>query len=321
MNTDSSSSSLYQKITFADAIQLGSPPTWAASIAPVFVGVALTLTTLASSGKPKLFTAQGTLTFVLMLVTAILLQSAVNTLNDYADFKKGTDTAENSVDLQDVPIINKHLNPKSARNVAIAYMGLALLTGLGVVALSSIYLLFFGVLGAAVVALYSLGPKPISYLPISELISGLVMGEIITNATYFAIAGTFEPMIILWALPCFFTIATIMQTNNTCDIERDKEAGRVTLPILLGKKRSGHVIALAQTVALGIAGAYTLGHAFPWGTVVMVIGVLVCAKNIATIATFDYSYKTRPQAMRRISQQAKLVNGFFVCAIAIGALL
>lgn len=321
MSTQTSSAPTYQKITFADALQLASPPTWAASIFPVLVGASLTLTQKNVQGQRLLFTSRGLLIFILMFFTAILLQSAVNVLNDYADFKKGTDTAENSVDLVDVPIINKNLNPKSALNVAFVYLGLAAVCGSSVVALTTYITLIMGLIGAATVGLYSLGPKPISYLPLGEFISGFVMGEIICNATYYAIAGKFNPLIVVWALPLFFTIATIMQTNNTCDIKRDIEAGRKTLPILLGKTRSGHVIALAQILALGIAGAYSINHSFPWGTLIMTLAVIVCARNIVTIYNFDYSYKTRPQAMQRIAKQAVLVNGFYFVAIVIGALL
>lgn len=321
MNAQTSAERGYQKLTLADAWQLASPQTWAASIAPVLVGAALTLPSLNKAGERYLCTPRGVLIFVLMLFTSVLLQSAVNVLNDYADFKKGTDTAENSVDLVDVPIINKNLNPHDALKVALIYMACAAVLGLSVVAMTSYVTLIMGLIGAAVVALYSLGPKPISYLPIAEFVSGFVMGEIICNATYYVLVGTFNPLVIVWALPCFLTIATIMQTNNTCDIERDIEAGRTTLPIMLGKKRSGRGIALAQMCALGVAGAYTIGHAFPWGTLIMALAVFVCAKNIATIYNFDYSFKTRPQAMQRIAKQAVLVNGFYFVAIVIGALL
>ena len=321
MNTQTSSEMNYQKLTLADAWQLASPPTWVASISPVLIGAALSLEHFNSQGQRFLFTARGVLIFVLMFFTSVLLQSAVNVLNDYADFKKGTDTAENSVDLVDVPIINKNLNPKSALYVALAYLAIAAICGLTVVALTDYLTLVMGLIGAAAVAFYSLGPKPISYLPLGEFISGLVMGEIICNATYYALVGTFNPLVIVWALPLFFTIATIMQTNNTCDIERDIDAGRKTLPILLGKKWSGRGIALAQMFALGVAGAYTISHAFPWGTLIMALAVVVCARNIVTLYNFDYSYKTRPQAMQGIAKQAVLVNGFYFAAIVIGALL
>ena len=321
MNPQTTEPLAYSKITLGDAIQLASPQTWAASIAPVLVGAALTLTQRNADGVRYFFTARGVLIFFLMLFTSILLQSAVNVLNDYADFKKGTDTAENSVDLVDVPIINKNLNPKSALNVALAYLVIAAISGFTVVFMTSWLTLVMGLFGAAIVGLYSLGPKPISYLPLSEVISGLVMGEIICIATYYALTMTMQPALFFWALPLFFTIATIMQTNNTCDIDRDREVGRKTLPLLLGKKQSGHAMALWQVLALSIAGAYAFTIGSPWSLLIMAFAVLACAKNIATIYTFDYSFKTRPQAMKRASMQAVLVNGFYFLAIVIGALL
>lgn len=314
----------YSKISFADMVQLGSPATWAASIIPVAVAATFALV-FSNFGRTDFFIMQGgwNMYFVrlaLMLITVIALQAAVNTFNDYADFKKGTDDADNSVDLQDVPIINKNLNPKDALKVGIGYMAIAGTTGLTLSIISSLELIVWGLLAAAIVALYSFGPKPISYLPISELVSGLTMGGIITYATWYALSGLhFLPMLAV-AVPPILMIGTIMQTNNTCDRERDREAGRTTLPLLIGMRASAIVMLFASLFSY-VMMAGILYLYFPRGLYALFVLVVINLPQLKTITSFDYNYKTRPEAMKRASMQALYVNFAFILSLLIGALL
>ncbi len=94
--------STYQRITFKAIIELAAPPSWAAAICPVLVGTALAF---GLQGEVNL------LYTLILLFAAILMQSAVNTINDYFDFIKGTDTAENCIDTTDASIIYNHINP------------------------------------------------------------------------------------------------------------------------------------------------------------------------------------------------------------------
>lgn len=46
----------------------------------------------------------------------------------------------------------------------------------------------------------------------------------------------FEPLVLLVALPLIFGIGMILFTNNTCDIEKDIEAQRKTISVVLGRE-------------------------------------------------------------------------------------
>lgn len=311
----------YSKITIRDAIQLGSPATWAAAIIPVAVGV--TCATLLSPsadiimrGGWPLFVLRS----VLMLLTAIMLQAAVNTFNDYADFKKGTDSADNSVDLVDVPIIHKNLNPKDALKVGVTYVVIAGVTGFSLAFISGPYLIFWGILGAAIVGLYSFGPTPISYLPISELVSGLVMGGIITVATWYALTGTFFTPLLIAAIPPVICIGLIMMTNNTCDIERDRSAGRRTLPLIIGMRASAVIMTIGYLISYSMMAGF-LKLYFEKGLYALAVFFILNIPTLLKIVGFDFNYQTRPQAMKRASRQALYVNAAFILSLLIGALL
>ena len=74
----------YRPLTAKQALQLAAPHTWAASVCPSLFGIFYSRLT----GSPLgLFRAAA------VLAACVFLQSAVNTLNDYVDFVKGTDSA------------------------------------------------------------------------------------------------------------------------------------------------------------------------------------------------------------------------------------
>ncbi|MCL2526272.1 MAG: prenyltransferase [Coriobacteriia bacterium] len=312
----------YRDLNVKAAIQLMAPHTWVAAVAPVLVGATLTIG-LRDFTPFDFFTtgwagATALLIVVLMLVCAICAQSAVNTLNDYYDFKSGTDTAENCVDETDAAIIYHQLNPRSAKHLALALVGVAFACGLVVTWLSTPLVLLLGLAGVAAVLLYSAGPKPISFLPIGELVSGLVMGGFITWATYLAMTGHLSWLAMLGAVPPLITIALIMQVNNTADIERDITAGRRTLPILIGARRSASMIAALSVLALFFCLKFVFFTA-PWGVPVILLAAFVSRKHLLLLKRGPYDAENRPAVMKAVVAQAVITNAAFIVAILLGA--
>ena len=73
----------YSPLTPSLAFQLAAPHTWVAAIMPVLFSIEYSAITY--SGKVSILLA------LILLAICILMQSAVNVLNDYFDFKKGAD--------------------------------------------------------------------------------------------------------------------------------------------------------------------------------------------------------------------------------------
>ena len=205
------------------ALQLAAPHTWPASIMPVLI---------ATTGRLSPF-----MTMVL-LVICILMQASVNTFNDYFDYVKGTDSADDNVEVADAVLIYNAVNPRSVLALAIGFLATAFLAGIYVMYYAGLIPLVIAAVGAVIVVAYSGGKTPISYLPIGEAVSGLVMGGLIPLACYQVLTGRLEFMMLVWATPAIIGVGLIMMTNNTCDIEKDIEANRRTLPVLLGRPRA-----------------------------------------------------------------------------------
>lgn len=226
-----SSKQTYSPLSPKLMIQLAAPHTWAASLFPVFIATCLALATTSSHSV-------SIVTVVVLLAISILFQSAVNTINDYFDYIKGADTLENQSDPTDAVLVYNNVNPQEALRFALVLIGAAFALGIYCILIAGWIPLVIALIGALIVFLYSGGRTPISYLPIGELVSGITMGELITFASYYCLTKQAEPLVFVWALPVMLGIALIMMTNNGCDIEKDIEANRKTLPVLLGRKRT-----------------------------------------------------------------------------------
>ena len=219
----------YRPLTAKQALQLAAPHTWAASVCPSLFGICYSRL----MGFPL-----GPFRAAAVLAACVFLQSAVNTLNDYVDFVKGTDSASDNVEVTDAVLVYGGIDPKSARNLGFFYLFAGLLSGLAASAGAGPVPLLIGAVGGATVLLYSGGPLPVSSLPLGEVVSGFVMGGLIPLGTAACADGKFHPEILFYSLPLIIGIGLIMMSNNGCDIEKDLRAGRKTLPTILGRERT-----------------------------------------------------------------------------------
>ncbi len=286
------------------AFQLAAPHTWAAAIMPVLLSCVYCAVTY----SPKL-----SISFALiLLLICILMQSAVNVFNDYFDFKKGTDTRENSSeDKFDAVLVYNRLNPRSVCLLGVGFLVIAGILGLYLVFLTSWILLVLGVIGALIVVLYSGGKTPISYLPIGEFVSGFVMGGIIPLACCYALSGVFDLFVLLISLPTMIGIGMILFTNNTCDIEKDIPAQRKTLSVVLGRER-GPRIYRTMILAWIVVVAAIVGICFPAGTPITMIMVLAEFPVLRAIMSNPLTQQSRTTAMSQIVM-LNVIMGVFYC--------
>jgi len=219
----------YEKMSLKQVLGFAAPNTWTASVLPVIFGVVLSYV-LKGTWDP--------LMSVCLLLICMLMQSAVNTLNDYSDYVKETDTLENCDDPSEAILVYHRLNPKAVLLLGFGFLAAAALLGVWVTIKAGFAPLIIGVIGGVVILLYSFGKLPISYIPLGELISGFIMGGLIPLAVFSAITGEIDFFVLVYAVPFIISVGLLMNTNNMCDIEKDVPAGKKTIPVLLGRKRS-----------------------------------------------------------------------------------
>ena len=292
----------HNPLTLKMAINLAAPHTWPAAIMPTLVALCV-----ASNSTPLSVTMSLTL-----LVIVTLMQSAVNTFNDYYDFVKGSDSADDYVDPSDAVLVYNDVDPKAALKLAIAMLVCAFALGIYAIVKAGFVPLVIALIGALFVVLYSAGKSPISYLPLGEAVSGIVMGGLIPLAVYQVVTGKLDFSMLLLAIPAIIGVGLNMFTNNTCDIERDVPSGRKTLPVLLGRDaavRWYHIAVIVWIVDIIINVAVV---ATP-GLIVVPFMLLAAYPLVKALFANPMTPERRLQAMPQILS-VNIVLGAFYCA-------
>lgn len=299
----------FESLTPKLAFQLMAPQTLAPSILAVLFSIVYTAVSF--SGTVNLLLAT-----VLFLI-CILMQSAANTLNDYFDFKKGTDSLENSSEDEfDAVLVYHDLNPAHVLIFAIIQLVIAALLGCYIVTISGVVPLVIGVIGAVVVVIYSAGRTPLSYLPIGEFAIGIVMGGLIPLACVYVLSGVLDWFLTLTAIPLMIGIGMVLATNNTCDIEKDIEAKRQTLAVTLG--RATAVTLYKMVILIWIALIIVLELIFfTQGTVFGILMICASFPVLRALLNNPLIQASRDGAMAQIVSLNIIFIAFYCLSIAL----
>lgn len=247
-----------KELRFKDIVNLAAPHTWTGSVTPAVIGLAIAYHQTGHLDSLMVFC---------LFVIVILMQSAVNAFDDYADFVKGTDTLDNSPDAYDAVIVYG-MNPKTARNLGFLFLLLALIPAVYVVYTCGLVPLYIGLIGAVVLFCYAFGRMPISYLPLGELLCGFVMGGLIPLAAYYMQVRELNWFVLVEALPPMIGMSINMFSNNGCDIERDIPAGRKTLACIIGRRKTDRLYRILLIIWV-LSPVIVLGAQMRWGSVLI----------------------------------------------------
>ncbi len=202
------------------------PHTLTASFIPVFVGTMLALV-------DGVFDS---LLFAAMLLASMLIQSATNMFNEYFDYKRGLDN-EDSVGIGGT-IVRDGIAPKVVLKLGYIFFGLAVLLGVFICMFSSWWIAVVGTVCMIVGYLYTGGSHPIAYTPFGEVSAGFMMGTVIIGISYFIQTGRITSDVLLISIPTALFISCLLLANNIRDLKGDKENGRRTIAILLGRRNA-----------------------------------------------------------------------------------
>lgn len=174
--------------------------------------------------------------FLLALIGTLLLQSAANLINEYADYRRGADRLKQAG--QGMTIKQKILKPASVRNGAILTTAAGCLLGLFLLSRSGPLLWLIGIGGVLVAISYTAGPFPLAYHGLGEIAVAIFMGPAIVVGAYYvmspAVANARIGELCLISLPIAFMVAAILHANNIRDMDADRAANKRTLAVIFG---------------------------------------------------------------------------------------
>ncbi len=176
------------------------------------------------------------LPFLLALIGTLLLQSAANLINEYADYRRGADALKQAG--QGMTIKRKILKPQSVRNGAVLTTVAGCLIGLFLWSQSGHLLWLIGIGGVLVVIGYTAGPFPLAYHGLGEIAVAVFMGPAIVVGAYYvmfpAVTNARIAELCLISLPIAFMVAAILQANNIRDMDADRAVSKRTLAVIFG---------------------------------------------------------------------------------------
>ncbi|MGN8645250.1 1,4-dihydroxy-2-naphthoate polyprenyltransferase [Gracilibacillus sp. HCP3S3_G5_1] len=244
------------------------PHTLTASFIPVFVGTMLAI--LDNNFHPLLFIA--------MLIAAILIQAATNMFNEYYDYVRGLDN-ESSVGIGGT-IVRDGVKPIVVKRLAFIFFGVAILLGVYICMASSWWIALIGSICMLVGYLYTGGPIPIAYTPFGEVFSGVLMGTVIISISYYIQTLTITWQVIVISIPIAIFIGCILLANNIRDLDGDKENGRKTIAILIGRDKAIFLLSSLMLLSYALTTAFIIAGLLPIYSIISLLSIAKARKAV-----------------------------------------
>jgi len=218
------------------------PRTLGASVTPVVVGTA-------AAGHASVWR------FFAALLVGLGLQVGVNFANDYHDGLRGVDTAAR---VGPPRLTSSGLaSPRAVLTASLLAILVAGVAGLVLAFATTLWLVPIGAAAMVALWLYSGGPKPFAELGLGEVMVFLFFGVMATVGTAFVQAETVSSAAWWSSAAMGFLAVAILVANNLRDIPTDTPAGKRTLAVRLGDRRTrllyrACLVAAFVTVAAGV---------------------------------------------------------------------
>jgi 1,4-dihydroxy-2-naphthoate octaprenyltransferase len=211
-----------------------------ASAIPTIAGIMLA----AIDGAFDLFTA------CITVLSAMMLQTTSNYLNDLYDFKKGADLKRIGPPRA---VASGMISESAMMKMSWIMFALTFFIGLILVQKAGWPILIIGIASLWAAFAYTGGPYPLAYHGLGEATAFVFYGLIPVWGAYYIQSPdyVFRPQVILTGIIMGLFAAKILLVNNIRDIETDPIAGKITLAVMLGEKKSRLLYSLLMILSYG----------------------------------------------------------------------
>ncbi|KAM8796433.1 UBIA1 protein, partial [Eudromia elegans] len=262
------------------------PWSFSASLTPVALGSALA------------YRAQGALDPGLLVgsaVTVLAVHGAGNLVNTYYDFSKGIDHKKSD----DRTLVDQILEPQDVVRFGVLLYTVGCICAAGLYCVSTLKLehlalIYFGGLSSSFLYTGGIGFK---YVALGDVVILITFGPLAVMFAHAVQVGYLSVSPLLYAVPLALSTEAILHSNNTRDMESDRQAGIVTLAILIGPAFSyvlyTVLLFLPYLIFCVLATRYTISMALPLLTIPM---------------AFSLERQFRSQSFNKIPQRTAKLN-------------
>jgi len=205
------------------------PRTLPAAVVPVAVGTACAYADL--HGDHRIIAWR----VAAALVVALAIQVGTNYANDYSDGIRGTDEQR----VGPVRLVASGLAaPAAVKRAALVAYGVAALAGLALAVAVGPVLLVVGAAAIAAGWFYTGGSRPYGYAGLGELFVFVFFGLVATIGSAYVQTGHLHRLEVAASIPVGLLAVALLVVNNLRDIPGDTVAGKHTLAVRLGDRRT-----------------------------------------------------------------------------------
>lgn len=172
--------------------------------------------------------------FIICMLFALAAQIASNFANDYFDYKNGSDKP-NRVGPRRA-VASGDIKPRTMLLATILTLTIAAILGCMLLPVGGWKLLLLGVIIILFALAYSAGPYPLSYHGLGEVTVFIFFGLVPVTTTYWLQTQTIELPVLLGAAAMGLLSSNILLVNNYRDYYTDREDGKRTSVVILGRK-------------------------------------------------------------------------------------
>lgn len=285
-----------------------------ATILPVLLGVMIAFN--AGFFNPGLL--------ALTLAGAVLIHMGLNVMNDYFDFKAGTD----DINTTPTPYSGGSrvlqyglLSPTSLFSISSgAYLAGAII-GIYIVLTRGLPVLFIGIAGLLISLVYTAPPLKLVYRGLGEFAVAIGFGPILVLGSYFVQSQRFDLAPILASVIPGVLVMLILYVNEIPDVIWDDEASKRTLVARFSESgvRKGYIVSIAAVYA-SILLAIVAGI-FPVTTILALVTIPLAVKVTKSIKNnFGNPYGLMP-AMSANIKLFTYTTVLFIIGFAMAGLL
>ncbi|HNP95177.1 MAG TPA: 1,4-dihydroxy-2-naphthoate polyprenyltransferase [Cyclobacteriaceae bacterium] len=226
--------------------------------------------------------------FLLCSLTTVLLQILSNLANDYGDAVNGADHQGRIGPARAVQ--SGAISRNAMRRALILFVMLCLASGIALLWISlegnfetMLYFFGLGVVSILAAIAYTVGRKPYGYAGLGDFSVLVFFGIVGVLGSLYLFTKSIRWDHILPAMSCGFFSMGVLNINNIRDIESDRQAGKFSVPVRIGRERAViyHWILILSGLASAIAYTFiNFNSYFQWLFIITIPLFLVNAASV-----------------------------------------
>jgi len=254
--------------------------------------------------------------FLAALLGAVLLHLGTNIINEIYDVRHGIDTITSP--RASHALLKGRVTEREAFRLATAFFVVAMLIGVGLIAVRGWPVAVIGLIGLAAGWGYTAPPLQLKYRALGIPIVFLMMGPLMVVGSYYVITGVFSVQALVVSIPVGFLVAAILHGNEWRDMTDDARYGIGTLSTMVGRHAAyyGYVsLVLGAYLALAIA---VMVGALPSTTLLAMLSLPLLVR---AIHDSDLGAMGQQRAIAKIDLETAQLHATFGVLLVIGLAL